>query len=303
VVKVFEVVHEQALPLEAHLVPTQDQVIICLVKLLRELKKIIDDKDSYYLGKDIADCVYRGIVERFRRYQMQEGTAGLMCMLLEPRAYQPDSSESRILGTFFPSAAADGGLRDKFIGLCSTLQSTYGLELVPSGPLDDDEDLLPQASVVEIPSDVDATPPAQKRAKTIEFDIETNTAETAETQLDEFKRQLGSDMDAYVVPEKARNRPAHYNLHRYFKKHGSNMKVLGRIARMLLCIPATSAIVERLFSRAGWILSPRRSRMTSDNFRYMMHLGFDAKKTGEVIESSVPSMESAFSLDIDATES
>ena len=50
----------------------------------------------------------------------------------------------------------------------------------------------------------------------------------------------------------------------WWRKHESLYPNLARLARRYLCIPATSASVERLFSVAGLVLTQLRSRLKSD---------------------------------------
>jgi hypothetical protein len=47
----------------------------------------------------------------------------------------------------------------------------------------------------------------------------------------------------------------------WWQKHSVTLPHLGRLARTILCIPATSASAERLFSSAGLTITAKRSRL------------------------------------------
>jgi hypothetical protein len=58
----------------------------------------------------------------------------------------------------------------------------------------------------------------------------------------------------------------------FYKEHDHNFVPLSHFARSVLCVPATSAPVERIFSVGGYILQSRRRRMTDRLFRQMIFL-------------------------------
>ena len=66
----------------------------------------------------------------------------------------------------------------------------------------------------------------------------------------------------------------------------SNMPSLRRIASIVLAIPATSGMAEQLFSTAGWLLSPRRSRLSPDMLNKLVFLYYykrsEMAKSGEL---------------------
>ena len=47
----------------------------------------------------------------------------------------------------------------------------------------------------------------------------------------------------------------------WWKEHCNTFQSVGRLARRLLCIPATSVPSERLFSKAGDIIVKKRNRL------------------------------------------
>ena len=58
----------------------------------------------------------------------------------------------------------------------------------------------------------------------------------------------------------------------WWKVHAPELPQLARLARRVLCIPATSAPSERIFSVAGQIATQRRNRLTSDTVAMLLYL-------------------------------
>ncbi|XP_055353304.1 E3 SUMO-protein ligase ZBED1-like [Paramacrobiotus metropolitanus] len=69
----------------------------------------------------------------------------------------------------------------------------------------------------------------------------------------------------------------------YWKSKADKYKRLSRIAQQILCAPATTAGVERIFSVAGYLLSERRLRTTDYNFETLLFcsLNRDLKQRGD----------------------
>lgn len=57
--------------------------------------------------------------------------------------------------------------------------------------------------------------------------------------------------------------------HEYWEKvrHKERYRVLARVVRTYLCVPATSNESERLFSKAGQVLSARKTSLSDANVR------------------------------------
>jgi hypothetical protein len=62
----------------------------------------------------------------------------------------------------------------------------------------------------------------------------------------------------------------------------SKYPVLARLARIYLAVPATSTPSERLFSDAGNLLTPKRSRINAELFKRMMFLKRNASKVDNI---------------------
>jgi hypothetical protein len=58
----------------------------------------------------------------------------------------------------------------------------------------------------------------------------------------------------------------------WWKEAHTSYPGLARLARRTLCIPATSATSERLFSQAGLTVTKLRNRLSSDNVSMLLFL-------------------------------
>lgn len=58
----------------------------------------------------------------------------------------------------------------------------------------------------------------------------------------------------------------------WWRAHVEEMPMLSKVAKKYLCIPATSAPSERVFSTSGHILSPQRSRLSTENVNMLTFL-------------------------------
>ncbi len=61
----------------------------------------------------------------------------------------------------------------------------------------------------------------------------------------------------------------------WWKAHVEEMPMLSKLARKYLCIPATSVPLERVFSTSGHILTPQRSRLSSEHVNMLTFLHFN----------------------------
>lgn len=65
-----------------------------------------------------------------------------------------------------------------------------------------------------------------------------------------------------------------FNLLKYytFQVNGTDFKPLQRCATKYLCVPATSVPSERIFSKAGQIVSDKRSRIKPKNVDMLLFI-------------------------------
>ncbi len=71
--------------------------------------------------------------------------------------------------------------------------------------------------------------------------------------------------------------PAEDNPLVWWRGHASELPHLARLAKKLLCIPATSVPSERIFSASGYIVSPLRSQLKPDKVNMLTFLHFNLK--------------------------
>ena len=80
---------------------------------------------------------------------------------------------------------------------------------------------------------------------------------------------IENEMDGYVKEIHLDMRHAGTNIMSnpllWWKEKEKNYPHIAKLARRILCIPATAAPSERVFSTAGLTISKLRSRMVSDN--------------------------------------
>lgn len=113
--------------------------------------------------------------------------------------------------------------------------------------------------------------------------VEVNRAITAE--LDEYK--LVPRIDMRETKEDA-EKGKYIDPLAWWKTHASTFPTLSQIARKVLCIPATSAPAERVFSIAGLTISKLRAKLDCENasclifLRDNWELSEELKKTAEV---------------------
>lgn len=56
--------------------------------------------------------------------------------------------------------------------------------------------------------------------------------------------------------------------------HVEELPMNSKVARKYVCVPATSVPSERVFSASGHILSPSRSKLTTDNVNMLTFLHY-----------------------------
>lgn len=64
----------------------------------------------------------------------------------------------------------------------------------------------------------------------------------------------------------------------WWKEREDRMPLLATLVRKLLCIPATSASSERMFSTSGQIVSDRRSNLNPENVNKLVYLHTNLRK-------------------------
>jgi hAT family C-terminal dimerisation region len=58
----------------------------------------------------------------------------------------------------------------------------------------------------------------------------------------------------------------------WWKSHASEFPNLARVAKPAICVPESSAPVERIFSTAGKIFRPERTRLSTEKFETLVFI-------------------------------
>ena len=67
----------------------------------------------------------------------------------------------------------------------------------------------------------------------------------------------------------------HYDLFQYWKEKRACYPGLSNLARIVHCIPATSAEIERVWSLSGLVLSSRRSKLDPQNYKHLIFVRYN----------------------------
>ena len=65
------------------------------------------------------------------------------------------------------------------------------------------------------------------------------------------------------------------DLFSYWKERATALPILSKMFRVIHCIPATSAEIERVWSSSGLILNSRRSKLSNDNFKNLIFVKYN----------------------------
>ena len=84
------------------------------------------------------------------------------------------------------------------------------------------------------------------------------------------KTPLERDMQTYLsLVEGLGDQAVQTDPLEFWARHGDDLKILSRIARVVLSLQVTSSSVERLFSNANLVFSPLRSRLNDENLNML----------------------------------
>jgi len=93
---------------------------------------------------------------------------------------------------------------------------------------------------------------------TINLDAHEDTFEEEFEYETMIKNFFSTQKQARIEAKKASDKDAYVDPLMFWKHNETNFLQLSRVARILLGIPATSAYVERFFSKTGYIIRPHR---------------------------------------------
>ena len=73
-----------------------------------------------------------------------------------------------------------------------------------------------------------------------------------------------------------------FNVLHFWKNSTQQYPILAKLARALFCTPATAALIERVWSEGGLIITAKRSRLAPNNFRNLIFTNCNFKFFKEV---------------------
>lgn len=86
----------------------------------------------------------------------------------------------------------------------------------------------------------------------------------------DFEERLSEELSRYLLISLTEEEILQFELLRFWADRQKTFPILSNIVRIVHCIPASSAEIERTWSAAGLILSSQRSRMNVKNFKYTL---------------------------------
>ena len=82
-----------------------------------------------------------------------------------------------------------------------------------------------------------------------------------------LKEQIEEELCSYMGLILTNEEMFDFDLLSFWKRSAKSFPILSKLARVIHCIPASSVEIERVWSRAGLIMTDRRSRMNNWNFK------------------------------------
>jgi hypothetical protein len=108
-----------------------------------------------------------------------------------------------------------------------------------------------------------AEPPPKKKKR---FGQEYESGELSD-EYGETEDEVDKYLSMQIAPELILDNPLVF-----WKENQTNLPLLSKLARMIHCIPATTASVERGFSAGGLVMSERRSSINPQNVNNILFL-------------------------------
>ena len=85
-----------------------------------------------------------------------------------------------------------------------------------------------------------------------------------------FEEHLSEELSRYLSISLTEEEILHFDLLSFWADRQKTFPILSKIVRIVHCIPASSAEIERTWSAAGLILTSQRSRMNVKNFKHTL---------------------------------
>lgn len=138
--------------------------------------------------------------------------------------------------------------------VCETARELYPLT---------DSDAPIEVAAVGIPDETEIPPKTFKgkyRSIRLQNTSSTSDRTTVRAQLEKYFSWEHGDMDIDAISFWSSNRAK------------LDLPILSKLALRVLCIPASSAAVERVFSHGGLAMRPNRSRMSDEHLSELILL-------------------------------
>jgi hypothetical protein len=90
------------------------------------------------------------------------------------------------------------------------------------------------------------------------------SASTSKPKSSSFDVQIWDEINSYDSLKLSSHTLADFDILKWWQSNQLNFPILNKLARSILCIPASSSKPETVFSAAGFIKAPRRSNLAPE---------------------------------------
>jgi len=126
-------------------------------------------------------------------------------------------------------------------------------------------------------STITATPPPVKGKKNMTNFSEFEDSVTNWDDMDEVEKYLKTSFSGDMCGEDPEEPIAKIDLLKLWSKNSAEFPGLSKLARSILCIPATSACSERVFSQSSRVFEERRTRLSPETLNSILVLNSTQK--------------------------
>lgn len=123
---------------------------------------------------------------------------------------------------------------------------------------------------------------SEDKAKKKRVELIKRFSVSDDSQLD-LKSKMQIELSSYR--NEAFSYDPDFDLYKYWKNKSSAFPMLAQLFRVIHCTPATSAEIERVWSLSGLILSSRRSRLESQNYKHLIFVRYNWENTKSCLKT------------------
>jgi len=127
---------------------------------------------------------------------------------------------------------------------------------------------LSPTSAVVVRVDENSEPPPKKKRKSL-FIFLYDDFDSPSTESQQQRSALTKQVDEYIETDTA---PMAQNPAKYWQDNQKKYPLLSKLAKDILELPSSSAPVERLFSIAGKLFTPKRCCLTDGRFAQLTYV-------------------------------